>query len=174
MGSRQIHVSWLTPSIYHPYLCLYLSIFAVSIGLSLPIFTYLYLSLSIFVYLCPFLSIFIYHDLSLSIFTNLSLAIFTYRYLSLSICAYLYLSNHLYLCLPILSVFVYLYLSLPIIFICLYLSLSWVHFRFGRFGDELLFGAQTCVLYVHFGSRPKWTCKVQHKGFVFLPGVSWW
>ena len=49
-----------------------------------------------------------------------------------------------------------------------------VHFRFGRFGDELLFGAQTCVLYVHFGSRPKWTCKVQHKGFVFLPGVSWW
>ena len=24
------------------------------------------------------------------------------------------------------------------------------------------------VLYVHFGSRPKWTCKVQHKGFVFF------
>ena len=48
-----------------------------------------------------------------------------------------------------------------------------VHFRFGRFGDELLFGAQAFVLYVHFGSRPKWTCKVQHKGFVFLPGVSW-
>ena len=43
-----------------------------------------------------------------------------------------------------------------------------VHFRFGRFGDELLFGAQTYVLYVHFGSRPKWTCKVQHKGFVFF------
>ncbi len=30
------------------------------------------------------------------------------------------------------------------------------------------------VWYVHFGSRPKWTCKVQHKGFVFFwPGVSW-
>ena len=43
-----------------------------------------------------------------------------------------------------------------------------VHFRFGRFGDELLFGAQAFVLYVHFGSRPKWTCKVQHKGFVFF------
>ena len=56
----------------------------------------------------------------------------------------------------------------------LYVYIYCVHFRFGRFGDELLFGAQTYVLYVHFGSRPKWTCKVQHKGFVFLPGVSWW
>ena len=43
---------------------------------------------------------------------------------------------------------------------------SWVHFRFGRFGDELLFGTQH-VLNVHFGSRPKWTCKVQTQGLCF-------
>ena len=42
----------------------------------------------------------------------------------------------------------------------------WVHFRFGRFGDELLFGTQH-VLNVHFGSRPKWTCKVQTQGLCF-------
>ena len=51
--------------------------------------------------------------------------------------------------------------------IYIYIEIYCVHFRFGRFGDELLFGAQAFVLYVHFGSRPKWTCKVQHKGFVF-------
>ena len=44
----------------------------------------------------------------------------------------------------------------------------WVHFRFGRFGDELLFGTQH-VLNVHFGSRPKWTCKVQTQGLCFCP-----
>ena len=48
----------------------------------------------------------------------------------------------------------------------IYLHLYWVHFRFGRFGDELLFGTQH-VLNVHFGSRPKWTCKVQTQGLCF-------
>ena len=46
------------------------------------------------------------------------------------------------------------------------LCIHWVHFRFGRFGDELLFGTQH-VLNVHFGSRPKWTCKVQTQGLCF-------
>ena len=51
-------------------------------------------------------------------------------------------------------------------FITSYIMIYWVHFRFGRFGDELLFGTQH-VLNVHFGSRPKWTCKVQTQGLCF-------
>ena len=44
----------------------------------------------------------------------------------------------------------------------------WVHFRFGRFGDELLFGTQH-VLNVHFGSRP---IRSKHKDCVFVPPKS--
>ena len=43
-----------------------------------------------------------------------------------------------------------------VIQLCFDVIKHWVHFRFGRFGDELLFGTQH-VLNVHFGSRPKWT-----------------
>ena len=55
-----------------------------------------------------------------------------------------------------------------VIQLCFDVIKHWVHFRFGRFGDELLFGTQH-VLNVHFGSRPKWTCKVQTQGLCFCP-----
>ena len=59
------------------------------------------------------------------------------------------------------------------IYIYIYTHIYWVHFRFGRFGDELLFGTQH-VLNVHFGSSQNGLVRSKHKDCVFvIPGVSW-
>ena len=57
---------------------------------------------------------------------------------------------------------------------CIYIYIYWVHFRFGRFGDELLFGTQHVLNVAILAQDQNGLVRSKHKDCVFvIPGVSW-